>query len=347
MLKFIHTADWHLGAPNQHPILAEQMLPKLIGLARSEKVDFILCVGDLFDTPRPEQSVKDGLLSTLLSAPDVKFIFTVGNHDYTTKAKTYHSLVTYQLLVDKLPNVRVCPVGNNKLQDLCTLVVLPDSIENLQPDPIDGLRNVLAWHGMLPGFDVGGGTEDEAIKAVMGLLKAYHGKYLALGDIHKHVQINNRCWYPGPPVQKTFSDTCGVVIVELAENNDIKTTSMSLGLPKKITLDISFEEGKDSEQSLVEFVKEEVNPGQFLKLKFHLSVKVWSGLNKKTVQDGLKDYTLSVKLENDPIDEQRDRQGLREMAKAKTVEEEISTVLEMESYGLDKEKLKKTCYKYL
>ena len=106
-LKFLHTADWHLGATQHHPKQAENMLPELAKLAREKEVDFVLCVGDLFDRPKPDQTVKDSLINFLIHHEDIIFIFVIGNHDYSDKIRTYNSLKYLQILDKKLSNVFV------------------------------------------------------------------------------------------------------------------------------------------------------------------------------------------------------------------------------------------------
>lgn len=349
MVRFLHTADWHLGAPGQHPLLAERMLPSLISLAKAEKVDFVLCVGDIFDQPNPTQRVKDALLAQLTANQDMLFVFTVGNHDYTTKVHDYHSLITYQLLKNNLKNVTVCGEGTTLLEGF-NVIVLPDDLERIIPRHstlLKGPANVLAWHGTLPGFSCGKVDGEASKELILGLLKRFKGHYLALGDIHKHIQLDERCWYPGPPVQKTFSDTSGVVLVEI-QGDSIKTTSMDLGLPKKITMQVDFSEGKDSEASVIAGVKEELPTGSLVKLKFSLPVKVWAAIDKARIKVELeKGHLLELRLENDPVDEQRNRVGMKEISEAKTVEDEIKTIIAVDSYGLDSAKLMKTCLKYI
>ena len=107
-LKFLHTADWHLGATQHHPKQAEGMLPELAKMAREKEVDFVLISGDIYDKPIPRQRTKDDLLRFLLENEDLKFIFTIGNHDYETKKFDYFSLINLHLLQKKLSNIKVC-----------------------------------------------------------------------------------------------------------------------------------------------------------------------------------------------------------------------------------------------
>ena len=61
-LKFLHTADWHLGKPFRSFDEVDEIkltrarldvLDKILGVAQHYSVDAVLCAGDLFDDPFP------------------------------------------------------------------------------------------------------------------------------------------------------------------------------------------------------------------------------------------------------------------------------------------------------
>ena len=71
-LKILHTADWHLGlrfpsvTPEQEKRLTRarlEVVGRILDLAESRGVDAVLCAGDLFDEPRPDEEWWQGLLS--------------------------------------------------------------------------------------------------------------------------------------------------------------------------------------------------------------------------------------------------------------------------------------------
>ena len=70
-LKILHTADWHLGlrfpsfdeADGQADMCAYSGgKTELLGVAESYSVNAVLCAGDLFDTPLPEEHWWKGLV---------------------------------------------------------------------------------------------------------------------------------------------------------------------------------------------------------------------------------------------------------------------------------------------
>ena len=63
-LKLLHTADWHLGlrfpavAPEQEVRLTRarlEVVSRILDLADNRNVDAVLCAGDLFNEPHPEE----------------------------------------------------------------------------------------------------------------------------------------------------------------------------------------------------------------------------------------------------------------------------------------------------
>ena len=91
-LKLLHTADWHLGKRfPQFDEVAElelmrarmSVLDEVFGVAERNRVDAVLCAGDLFDLPNPDEAWWRPLLDKL-RARDFgtrPVILLPGNHD--------------------------------------------------------------------------------------------------------------------------------------------------------------------------------------------------------------------------------------------------------------------------
>src|SRR4051812_26552641 len=89
MFRFVHTADWQLGARfsqfgTRGPRLREARIATLrraLGLAREHAVDAFLIAGDLFE----DNQVDDALVSTVLELfrehASVPTFILPGNHD--------------------------------------------------------------------------------------------------------------------------------------------------------------------------------------------------------------------------------------------------------------------------
>jgi len=354
MVRILHTADLHRGAPSAHPVYNTRTLPELVNLAIRKNCDYIIIVGDVFDKPKPDQAIKDFLVRQILDTKkQIDFIFIPGNHDYTTKALTYHSLNYLHYLREASNykvNIQIVEPGEYSTFNKLSVFAMDEWGDvALAAKENDGIKPlVIAWHGTVPGLQFSNISHvpKETYKSIKKILAKANAQYIALGDIHQPMQLHPRCWYSGPPVQKAYSDKDGVLIVTM-NTEKIKVNKYRLPLPKKITLEVEFKEGVDSEETMIEFIKNNVPANNFLKLKFELQLKVWGSLNQKYVKESLQDHCLELKLENDPIPDVRTRKSIDRVAKAQSLQQEIDIVLDEEDFGLDKQQLKQTCRKYI
>ena len=90
-MKFLHTADWHLGAKtNGRDRLAEQKrtLDEIESIATHENVDCVIIAGDVFNTATPSAETEELFFETIqkLSNGGDRFVFVLaGNHDDPTR----------------------------------------------------------------------------------------------------------------------------------------------------------------------------------------------------------------------------------------------------------------------
>lgn len=91
-LKLLHTADWHLGMrfpsfseDEQQTLTRARMdvVDRIFGVAERNQVHAVLCAGDLFDKPNPEELWWKGLLERLQNHDwtDRPVFLLPGNHD--------------------------------------------------------------------------------------------------------------------------------------------------------------------------------------------------------------------------------------------------------------------------
>ena len=67
-MRFLHTADWHLGRVlHGVPLLEDQrhVLEQILAVARDERPDFLLVAGDVYDRTVPPADAVDLLGETL------------------------------------------------------------------------------------------------------------------------------------------------------------------------------------------------------------------------------------------------------------------------------------------
>jgi DNA repair protein SbcD/Mre11 len=85
-MRFLHTADWHVGKVLKGQSRHEEhvaVLRALVELADAEDVDAVVIPGDLFDTATPNPAAQALVVETLLSLrQDERQVFALaGNHD--------------------------------------------------------------------------------------------------------------------------------------------------------------------------------------------------------------------------------------------------------------------------
>ncbi len=86
-MRFLHTADWHLGRQFHNVSLIEDQahaLDQLVAVATSERIDAVLVAGDVFDraVPPPEAvSLLDDVLGRLVVGAGIPVFMIAGNHD--------------------------------------------------------------------------------------------------------------------------------------------------------------------------------------------------------------------------------------------------------------------------
>jgi exonuclease SbcD len=85
-VRFLHTADWHLGRTirgRSRQAEFEAVLGELVTIARDEGIEAMLVCGDIYDTTTPSPDSERLLYETLreLLGLDVQVVLIAGNHD--------------------------------------------------------------------------------------------------------------------------------------------------------------------------------------------------------------------------------------------------------------------------
>ena len=97
-MRFLHTADWHVGKTlkgRSRLAEQEQVLREIVTIARAHEVDAVLVAGDLYDTAAPTADAQKLVNRTLLGlAKDgVEVIAIAGNHDHAATIDAYRGFV--------------------------------------------------------------------------------------------------------------------------------------------------------------------------------------------------------------------------------------------------------------
>jgi exonuclease SbcD len=103
-IRFIHSADWHLGKSlHEHALLEDQrkVLWDLIRLIEEENPDFLVVAGDVFDRSVPSAealALLGDFLSALRKISPIPLVFLGGNHDSPSRLSYGAELFAHQAI---------------------------------------------------------------------------------------------------------------------------------------------------------------------------------------------------------------------------------------------------------
>lgn len=224
-LTLLHTADWHLGRrfpqfPDEAALELSRarmsVIDAILGSAEFNQVDAVLCAGDLFDHPKPDEEWWRSLADKLVqhARDDRPVVLLPGNHDFLGPGTVYHPEHPFRQALP--PSVHVVD------RDDFTLRLSDEAVVHARP-----CRSRAEGHDLamaLPAREEG----DESIR--IGLV---HGStfdmpdfqtnfpiardaatkrgfdYLAIGDTHAYRVYEppeQPTVYPGAPEPTTFGE---------------------------------------------------------------------------------------------------------------------------------------------
>lgn len=215
--RLIHSADLHLGRrfgtfpEDLRGRLIEarhDILHRLADAARQTGAQHILLAGDTFDSETPTDPVWRQALHAMASDPALHWWIIPGNHD-SLAAESLWSRLRAQAPANVHPIDDVEPIEIAPAAFLLPAPLprrypgrdLTAHLPGCETDP-RAFRIGLA-HGAVQSFsEEGNGAEgiippDRALTARLD--------YLALGDWHGHLRINDRTWYAGTPERDAFT----------------------------------------------------------------------------------------------------------------------------------------------
>lgn len=97
-MKFLHTADWHVGKTlkGRHRLDEQkEVLRELVGLARAHAVDAVLLAGDIYESSAPSPEAQRLVVRTLLALAKegIEVVAIAGNHDNAATFEAYRPLM--------------------------------------------------------------------------------------------------------------------------------------------------------------------------------------------------------------------------------------------------------------
>ena len=227
MMKILHTADWHLGAPLQgHGEELRQALAAVPGqileVLRQENCDLVLLAGDVFDgayTPHTYQTVYE-----TLKAMEVPVFITPGNHDFCAPDSPWrkelwpenvHIFTSQQVESVAIPNLN-CRVYGAGFGDRDCPALLEGFVAKCTEQYAVGI-----FHGDTTQVNSPYNPITRVQVQSSGL------DYLALGHIHKADSFTagkTLCAWPGCPMGRGYDEQGekGVYIVTLEDTASIR-----------------------------------------------------------------------------------------------------------------------------
>lgn len=239
-MRFLHTADWHLGRLFHQVHLTEDqghVLRQLVEVARDAGVDAVVVAGDVYDraVPPPEAvRLLDDVLAELLLGVKVPVIVAAGNHDSPERLAFGARVVSAQgLHLFGLPSPDAAPVVLTDQRGPVSFYVAPyaepalvrerlddpDALDHdsamgavissmLAAHPPDG-RAVFVGHAFVQG---GTGSDSERPLSVggAGTVSASHFApfcYAALGHLHRPQEMaSGAIRYAGALLKYSFDE---------------------------------------------------------------------------------------------------------------------------------------------
>lgn len=265
-MRFLHTADWHLGRIFHNLHLTDDqahVLDQFIQLVRVVKPDAVVIAGDVYDrsVPPPEAvSLLDDVLSRILLDCRVPVLLTAGNHDsperlgFGDKVMARQNLHVFGqvspatcpvVLYDDHGPVYFCPVpyaepaivrerfADPEIHSHEEALALP--FQRLQADIPSGARRVALAHAYVAGGTVCESERPLSIGGIAtvstGVFSSFH--YVALGHLHQAQQVGApHIRYSGSLLKYSFAEashrkTVSLVEIDAAGNAAVEAVALS------------------------------------------------------------------------------------------------------------------------
>lgn len=215
MIRFLHSADLHLGKP--YGSMPEEVrgrlrearhsvLDRLAARAREGGATFVLLAGDVFDTETPSPAVLRQALAAMAHHADLRWIILPGNHDslaaealWATAARALPANLTLALEPIPLP----LGPGATLLPAPCTTRRPGRDLTTWMNQALtaEGVARIGLAHGPVQSFSEDGTADDVIAPDRAGQAGL---DYLALGDWHGQISLGPKTWYSGSPEPDRF-----------------------------------------------------------------------------------------------------------------------------------------------
>ncbi len=313
-MRFAHIADCHLGSWRQPELqqLNLESFKKAIDICITEKVDFIILAGDLFDSAYPPIEILKEVFSEFkrLKENGTKCFIIAGSHDYSVSGKTFLDVL------EKAGFCQICEyeVGEEKIKlkpqnyQGISIYGYPGKKSGLEVDDlkritIDETNNfkILMLHTTMESAK---GTLPIDSVSINDLPKA---DYYALGHLHLvheyPVAENKYLIYPGPIFPNNFQELeelrgGSFYIVDV--NGYTKLTKIDIKIKYIMPFEIEIENALTAtDKILAEIDKHDLKDRiVLLKLRGKITQGKTSDINFQKIQEKLKEKGAYVMLKS-------------------------------------------------
>lgn len=259
MLKLLHTADIHLGAPFRNlgdkgkdiRRALRETFSSLLQLAADERADLVLIAGDLFDSNDVSSDLVDFVTSEFRKAR-IPVCILPGTHDCLVKNSIYRDarfqgIPNMHIFTDEKASSKVYPELDLTVHARANLSnqsrVSP--LEGIRPNPATRFNVVMA-HGSIR---IESKSAPDDYPVALEEINASGMNYVALGHWHTPQDFsrgNTTAWYCGTPENLGFDGRSPVgqallVILDNGGNDGVKVEPRQTGRYtwKEISLDAS------------------------------------------------------------------------------------------------------------
>lgn len=339
MIKFIHTADIHLGLQFNNVSFDKDKavsrrselwstFERIVRKSKDDNVDFLFIAGDLFEESYFTLGDIKRVRDTFVKCPNVNIIISAGNHDFIDEKSLYNK-------VEWSPNVTIFKNNLEKkiFKELNTIVYgySWDRIEireNLLLDNLTREKNIneiLILHGDI-------GNKSNYLPLDLKRLKSLNMDYVALGHIHKPNFFTEKIAYSGSPEPLDFGETedRGIIIGTI-DNGETKTEFVPFSKRRFYKIDL----GLNNEMGYLDIINKikEIDSGD-KNLDFYrvnLQGYIDNDLNLTNIADDLNNFFYHIEI-IDNTEPDFDFEALENMNKDNIIGQFIST---MKAKGLE------------
>lgn len=256
-MKFIHTADWHIGKKiHGFQLLKEQeeVYRQLVEVAVKEKVDAIVIAGDLYDRAVPPAEavlLLNKMLMELNIVQKIPLLVVSGNHDSSTRLATggpWYEFLNFHLVTKIEDSLKSIVLGNTQFfllpyfepidarlyfgdaslttHELAAKRVVEEMKKSFDPN----YHQVLVAHLFVAG-SLRTDSETEVTVGGLDQVSASVFKdfdYVALGHLHNpNASRHERIQYSGTLLKFSVSEANqakGFKLIELTDEGTLKNT---------------------------------------------------------------------------------------------------------------------------